>query len=114
MWCSSLILAAPPSRLAPLWGYRRRRTSRRFLRPAILPIVSSEEGSLLDALEAELARAMQHATRTPFVLGICGAQGSGKSTIAAALAARFDAAGISSAVLSIDDLYLTKAERAQL
>ena len=46
----------------------------------------------------------------PLVLGLCGAQGSGKSTIAAQLAARFD----SSAVLSLDDLYLTRAERAAL
>jgi D-glycerate 3-kinase len=48
--------------------------------------------------------------RRPFVLGLCGAQGSGKSTIAAALAGRFDR----SAVLSLDDLYLPRASRADL
>ncbi|WP_267434660.1 kinase [Sphingomonas sp. GM_Shp_1] len=46
----------------------------------------------------------------PLVLGLCGAQGSGKSTVAARLAERF--AG--SAILSLDDLYLTRAERQRL
>ncbi len=48
------------------------------------------------------------------VVGLCGAQGSGKSTLAAALAARLDGAGIASATLSLDDLYLTRAERQGL
>ena len=46
----------------------------------------------------------------PLVIGLCGAQGSGKSTIAAALAERI--AG--TAVLSLDDLYLPLAERRRL
>lgn len=46
----------------------------------------------------------------PLVLGLCGAQGSGKSTVAARLAARFDR----SAVLGLDDIYLTRAERRHL
>ena len=46
----------------------------------------------------------------PLVLGLCGAQGSGKSTVAAALAARFPG----TVVLSLDDLYRTRAERARL
>lgn len=46
----------------------------------------------------------------PLVLGLCGAQGSGKSTIAARLAARFER----SAILSLDDLYLTRAGRLRL
>lgn len=45
------------------------------------------------------------------VIGLCGAQGSGKSTLAAALKERFDKAGVATALLSIDDLYLTRAER---
>lgn len=49
------------------------------------------------------------------VMGIYGAQGSGKSTLAAYLAARFKAeAGRSALVLSIDDFYLTRAERQNL
>ncbi|MFA7585018.1 MAG: kinase [Novosphingobium sp.] len=50
------------------------------------------------------------------VLGICGAQGSGKSTLADALCRRFSArpAAVPMAVLSLDDLYRTRAERAVL
>ena len=48
------------------------------------------------------------------VAGICGSQGSGKSTLARALARRAEAEGIAAAVLSLDDLYLTHAEREVL
>ena len=48
------------------------------------------------------------------VTGLCGAQGSGKSTLAAALARRAGEQGIAAAVLSIDDLYLTRDEREDL
>ena len=51
----------------------------------------------------------------PLTLAVNGAQGTGKSTLAAALAAMCEqVGGLRSAVLSIDDLYLTKAERATL
>jgi D-glycerate 3-kinase len=50
----------------------------------------------------------------PVVLGICGAQGSGKSTLAAAIARDAAKRGISAAVLSLDDLYLTRSERETL
>ncbi len=48
------------------------------------------------------------------VAGLCGAQGSGKSTLARALAERAGAEGIAAAVLSLDDLYHTRAEREEL
>ncbi|MEK7342732.1 MAG: kinase [Pseudomonadota bacterium] len=48
------------------------------------------------------------------VLGIAGAQGSGKSTLAGGLKARMEARGVACALLSIDDLYRTKAERERL
>jgi D-glycerate 3-kinase len=50
----------------------------------------------------------------PLVLGICGAQGSGKSTFAAALQERLSLQGRAAAVLSLDDFYLTQDERARL
>jgi D-glycerate 3-kinase len=50
----------------------------------------------------------------PVVLGVSGSQGSGKSTLARGLARALTAAGQRVAVLSIDDLYLPKAERARL
>ncbi len=48
------------------------------------------------------------------VLGICGAQGSGKSTLARMLVSRLSDEGIRAASLSLDDLYLTRAERNRL
>ncbi|MFN7107911.1 MAG: kinase [Brevundimonas sp.] len=45
----------------------------------------------------------------PPILGISGSQGSGKSTLAHEVAQRFGGA-----TLSLDDVYLTKAERADL
>ena len=50
----------------------------------------------------------------PIVVGLCGSQGSGKSTFAAFLAVLLRADGLSAAVLSVDDLYLTSAERRRL
>lgn len=52
--------------------------------------------------------------RPMLTLGICGAQGSGKSTLAAELAARLGSEGLTVAVLSLDDLYLARAERQRL
>ncbi|WP_299017502.1 kinase [uncultured Caulobacter sp.] len=52
--------------------------------------------------------------RAPLVVGICGPQGSGKSTLAALVRRLLAARGLKVATLSIDDLYLTKAERARL
>ena len=49
-----------------------------------------------------------------FIVGLCGAQGSGKSTVAAVLKVLLEGQGISTAVLPLDDLYLTRAERLEL
>jgi D-glycerate 3-kinase len=49
-----------------------------------------------------------------FVTGLCGAQGSGKSTVAAVLARLLGDEGLSTAVLSLDDLYLDRAARRRL
>lgn len=49
------------------------------------------------------------------VLGLCGAQGSGKSTTAHVVQYALDElAGLSVATLSLDDLYLSRAARATL
>ncbi|MFM5895180.1 MAG: kinase [Novosphingobium sp.] len=65
--------------------------------------------TLLDRIRAALP-----ARRAPLVVGLCGAQGSGKSTLVAALAARLGAEGIAAATLSLDDIYLTRAKRQDL
>jgi len=48
------------------------------------------------------------------VFGISGLQGSGKSTLAAQLAAAARAAGLAAACASLDDFYLTAAQRRAL
>ena len=48
------------------------------------------------------------------IIGICGAQGSGKSTLAAVVRRLLVEAGLSAAVLSLDDLYLPRDARAEL
>jgi D-glycerate 3-kinase len=50
----------------------------------------------------------------PIAVGLCGAQGSGKSTMATRLAAGLRANGLVAAVLSLDDFYLSGAARADL
>lgn len=48
------------------------------------------------------------------VVGLCGPQASGKSTLTAVMARLLEDQGLRVAVLSLDDLYLTRAERAAL
>ncbi|MFT4248953.1 MAG: hypothetical protein QM581_13140 [Pseudomonas sp.] len=50
----------------------------------------------------------------PAVLAVSGLQGSGKSTFAAQVVALAGARGLHAATLSIDDVYLTRAERRHL
>lgn len=50
----------------------------------------------------------------PLAIGLCGAQGSGKTTAAAAVVARLEADGVHAVALSIDDLYLSRADRLAL
>ena len=50
-------------------------------------------------------------SKRPFVLGICGAQGSGKSTLSEGLAAHLEGEGLKVALLSLDDLYLARDAR---
>jgi D-glycerate 3-kinase len=63
---------------------------------------------------AERIAQTRRAKGRPIVAGLCGSQGSGKSTMAAFLKALLEARGLKVAVLSIDDLYLTLPERERL
>jgi len=67
-----------------------------------------------ELIETALRDRLETAARKPFVLGISGSQGSGKSTVAAALAERLRTEGRRCAVLSLDDLYLDGARRRTL
>jgi D-glycerate 3-kinase len=65
------------------------------------------EDFLAEAIGKRLA---ERGSPGPLVVGLCGAQGSGKSTVSAALVARFERA----VTFSIDDLYLGRAARLDL
>lgn len=64
---------------------------------------------IADAILSEAAR-----SRRQLVIGICGCQGSGKSTLAAFLKLLLEWDNKPTALLSLDDLYLTKRQRERL
>lgn len=68
----------------------------------------------INGVLAAIRRALDNRPRRLLVVGLCGAQGSGKSTLATALKRDLDKDGVRTAVLSLDDLYLTLAEREAL
>lgn len=74
--------------------------------------------ALLDsylAIAGQALAAVQAAPGRLIVLGLCGAQGSGKSTTARVVHdALCELAGLSIVALSLDDLYLSRAARAAL
>lgn len=76
---------------------------------------SAEPGKQIAALLATaIIAALPRASRVPFVVGLCGPQGSGKSTAGAVLKRALRANGLSAAVLSLDDIYLSRGEREAL
>jgi len=50
----------------------------------------------------------------PVFVGLNGAQGAGKSTLARLIAADLESRGLRCALLSLDDFYMTKVERVEL
>jgi D-glycerate 3-kinase len=63
---------------------------------------------------ADLALAAHARKQATAVVALCGAQGSGKTTVAAATRALLAERGCTALVLSLDDLYLPHAERQRL
>lgn len=70
--------------------------------------------NILAAVMEQIDGALGATDRRPVVIGLCGAQGSGKTTLAGDVLATCAAQGLRCAQLSIDDLYLTRRERAEL
>jgi D-glycerate 3-kinase len=69
----------------------------------------------LDRVLDSVAPALAARPSGLLVVGICGAQGSGKSTLAAALVEALpDRLDVPAAALSLDDLYLPRADRLAL
>tara|TARA_A100001391_G_scaffold7621_6_gene4964 strand:+ start:46830 stop:47714 length:885 start_codon:yes stop_codon:yes gene_type:complete len=58
--------------------------------------------------------AREATTHKPLIVGINGAQGSGKSTLCRFLEVLLKPRGLRVVTLSLDDLYLTRAERADM
>jgi D-glycerate 3-kinase len=76
-----------------------------------------EFASLVEALHAPIAQSLLRrlaALERPIVVGLCGPQGSGKTTAALTLELLLNAAGARTAVLGLDDLYLRRSERERL
>jgi D-glycerate 3-kinase len=72
---------------------------------------------LVDTLHAPLAETiLRRRAVAPglLVVGLCGPQGSGKTTSARVIEALLNDAGSRAAVLGLDDLYLSRAERERL
>jgi D-glycerate 3-kinase len=63
---------------------------------------------------ADRAGRLRQVRRRTAVIGLCGPQGSGKSTIAAATVRLLEARGRSAVALSLDDFYLTRDARQRL
>ncbi|MDB5498672.1 MAG: hypothetical protein JWP28_2703 [Phenylobacterium sp.] len=85
-----------------------------FMKAEALPESFRETVELVcEPLAARAARLRQVRRRT-LTLGICGAQGSGKSTIVAVTKRLLEKRGLSTVALSLDDFYLPKAAREQL
>lgn len=70
---------------------------------------SAVEAMLVDAIAERRSRAGK-----TVLIGIAGAQGSGKTTLVRRLSAELEQRGLPTAGLSLDDFYLTKAEREDL
>lgn len=74
---------------------------------------STDASTLAEGVLGRFAAAIAQAGR-PFILGISGLQGSGKSTLGAGLIQAAAARGLGAVTLSLDDAYLTHAERQAL
>lgn len=76
--------------------------------------MASTQQQLAARLAARISQTYAAKGRRPIIIGLCGPQGAGKSTLAGTVARILDAAGLRSVVMSIDDVYLTRTERRRL
>lgn len=76
--------------------------------------MSLESPSAADLIERAIQARLAGRGRRPLVVGVCGSQGSGKSTVCKTLTTHFTQSGLRVANLSLDDLYLPLADREKL
>jgi len=77
--------------------------------------VSLEQAAAIaEMIEKPLRLRLVEGAARPFIVGLCGAQGSGKTTVAADLGQKLEASGLSTAILALDDLYLPRDARESL
>ena len=77
----------------------------------------AEFAALVETLHAPIAQSVLRRLRVadrPLVVGLCGPQGSGKTTAARTVELLLNQAGVATAVLGLDDLYLGRSERERL
>lgn len=87
--------------------------ARSTLRQLELTPIDRAALSNYQAILSMLSRQLR-AHSTPAVIGITGAQGTGKSTLASLLVTELLAQGIGCAAVSLDEYYLTRQARQQL
>jgi D-glycerate 3-kinase len=87
-----------------------------LLRRALLDVV--DDPRRVDRYYAPLAAGcltrLERCARRPWVMGLEGAQGSGKTTVATAVTRALCAVGVRATTVSIDDFYLTSGEQEAL
>lgn len=76
--------------------------------------MSRADPAVVDAIMALVREALAAVAHRPVIIGLCAAQGAGKTTLASAIVDACRDAGLNGAMLSIDDLYLTRADRRDL
>lgn len=86
----------------------------RFLAEEALPPTFMETVERVCRPVAQLAAAARRDLGRTAVIGLCGSQGSGKTTIATAATALLRDLGFKADVLSLDDLYLGRTARQTL
>jgi D-glycerate 3-kinase len=85
-----------------------------LIRSQALPATYRQMVDRVHRPAAERIAEARRAAGRPIVAGLCGSQGSGKSTMALFLKSLLEERGLKTAILSLDDLYLTLPERERL
>ena len=87
---------------------------RKFIEQEVLPETYAIDAESWFVPLVEHIAARHRKDRSPLVVGITGAQGTGKSTLAKLISALLTKNGFRVTILSIDDFYLSRHARAQL